>query len=305
MGNATTLVRHQAQVHAHETQVGAIVWADAELGSTKLLRSDVRARLLANGVDPELQPADPTTQAAFGHALARADLPRGWKVERSEPRSRTALLFEVAGAGVKRVDSARVQLTAGPTGVDTTPDRAQLARPELEALAPIESEYTSALLYLRATEIQELLRAALRTFGATRIRPHSGTYYVPASAIDGAQRLAKALEGLGGTRVVVLPLFDGQSKMLADDLADGLDRERRAVLLGLRQIIEARDKVRPSTFETRLEELNELEVRVGVAAEMLGKRAHELATKLAAARSHVRKLALGESMNLDRLVEEF
>lgn len=297
MNIAQKITHHQAQAHSTEACVGAIVWADAELGDAKFRRDEVRAKLLENGLDPALQPQDPTPQAAFGMALARGKLADGWKIEREEPRSRKALLFRLTGKGTTRIDRAEVMLTAGAQQIDTEPARSQLAQQQVDALAGIDAEYTSQLTYLAAHEIQELLRTALKTWGATRIRPHSGTYYIPARSIDQAKRLAKTLEVLGGTRVVVLPLFDGQSKLIADDLADGFERERKAVLVSLGRMVEYREgKVKPSTFESRIEELREIEARVSIVRDVLGARADELARKLARARDELRNAIAGDPM---------
>lgn len=303
MTAALTITSHQEYAHRHERLVGAIVWADAELGAAKLLRREVRERLLANGLDPELQPEDPTPQAAFGHALNRADLGDGWKVEREEPRSRKALLFRTTGAGVSRIDAACVSLRATDQGITTEPERPLLTPEQADALAPLDAAYNERLLYLTSNEVQDLLRRALKSLHATRIRPHSGTYYVPAQSIEPARRLARTLETLGGTRVVVLPLYDGQAAEVQRDLADGFERERRAIVEEL-MALSADDGTRASTYTARAEALDELTARVMVATEVLGARQRELVERLNAARRAAVDLVSGLAADWNALLGE-
>ena len=276
----------EAAERAGVQKLGLIVWADVIIGDRLYSRADIRSHLLSHGLPEDIQDADLSPQAAFGNALGRTRLADGWKIEREEKRSRSALLFRQTGKGTGRVDHAQVLLSAGDSGIETIPDRASLTQEQADVLAPLDAQYAKAMSYVTPSELQETVREAItKWFGGVRIREHSGTFWTPREAESDVRAFRLVVEQLGGTRMVCLPVhdLDGMQQEIGRDVATGFDREVADLVakLGEDGTTSARG------LEARADDLRELKARVAVARYVLASQADRLADALADAQSAV------------------
>ena len=302
--------------------LGDVVWISTS--AVHILRSELRKRLISQGLPDSQAPEDPKPQTAFGSAVTgyREGHSRFF-LRRSErgKKGGEVLVVRQNESKAKPFDlCATMSVTEGGTFKST--QESDWTEDANSVLSAVEDLYNDRLDYVNNPELSGMIVDTLLNWcGGIRLRERGNIYWCQKDAGADLRALAKVIDGIGSSYMAILPVHDTvvyvcekhgaemspkpgecgicHKKLVATKEArnavaraatESFEAELRAVFEELAKFANEDSAPRPSTLERRLEDFEDLRNRVDLYSDILDNQKGKLVKRLGEATKQVREM---------------
>jgi hypothetical protein len=219
------LVKMLATGGAH---LGDLVWW--ALSDASIDRKELEKKWAATGLAPELLPEAPTTEKAFKLAVRETQVGQHDRLIRLAKDDEETVVFGVVreekldDGTLVYTQEARVALEH-KTGTITTD------APTHDVVTAIRARFDKHRDTHTADDVRRTINRTLGSFSAVLLRENGGVWWVPTPHAKNLRALQTAIEGIGQSKMYLLPVHDSADagRALGDAAAKSLEEELAAL----------------------------------------------------------------------------
>ncbi len=264
------------------------------LANADVPRPILEAKWAMAGLNKDLLPEEQTPEKALRLAVKAASLGMKGRMIKNTMENKTMLVFAVVKDIVDEkgnYDSSQETLIVLDKAA--TPPTVTAGDPTNTTAMAVLAEYSKFINAHTSRDIAATIVKTLKSFKAITLRDTGGIYWVPRTQAENLRRLQGAVEGLGGSRVYLLPVHETAEASSA--LGAAASGSIEVELASLREEIEGfmadpEGGPRADTLERRLQAFEELRGRASLYQSILHVTVSDLDGQLDAMATSVKKM---------------
>lgn len=242
-------------------------------------RRSLESKWKAAQLPMELLPEPPTTEKTFKLAVRETQTGLTDRLIRIAVDDEASVVFAIVHEA--RHDGTLIYTQEAKVGLDLLTGTISTDAPTHDLVTSIQTRFTALKDTHTADDVRRTITRTLQSFSAVLLRDSGAIWYVPAPNAEKIRRLQSCIEGIGHSKLYLLPVHDGPdaSRTLGDAATKSLETDLAELKAEVESFL-ASPPERTSTLVRRFDAFDALRGRAQLYRDVLNVQVKDLDSTL-------------------------